>query len=70
MPKHRSVWVANITVTDPETSFPVEIEVRKDLETGAMSGLDCSFLAQMEEQDAVCDPYNPGHLIEIPDDEF
>ena len=68
-PKHKSIWVAHVTVTDPDTKLPVEVEIRKDLETGAMVGLDGSFLAQMDEQDTVCDPYNPGELIEIPNNE-
>jgi hypothetical protein len=37
------------------------------MESGAMVGIDGSFLAQ--EVDEVRNPYNPG-LLDIPDDEY
>lgn len=64
---HPTVMVAHITVKDPDTGGDVEIEIRKDKVTGAMVGLDGSWLEQFDEPAA--DPYNPGQFLDIPDDE-
>ena len=64
MTKH----VATITVLDPDTKLPVEVEIRKDPESGAMIGFDGSFLHQMGDEDVVVSPYD-GARIGIPDDE-
>lgn len=64
----RTKHVALIHVQDPDTGGIVPVEIRK-LETGAMVGLDGSFLEQLEEGDIVFSPYSDNELLEIPDDE-
>lgn len=66
-PPHPTVPVATVTVIDPDTKAPVEVEIRKDKVTGAMVGLDGSWLEQHD--DNPCDPYNPGATLLIPDNE-
>jgi len=62
----RTRFVGLVTITDPDTQCPVEIEIRK-LETGALVGLDGSFLAQ--DVGPVFSPYDDGEELEISDDE-
>ena len=58
-----------MTVIDPDTDLEVSLEIRK-LDSGAMIGLDCSFLEQLDEDDEVWSPYDKHTLIDIPDDEL
>jgi len=63
----KSKFITIITVIDPDTSAPVDVEIRK-LENGAMVGLDGSFLEQ--DVGPVYSPYDWNtEEIEIPDDE-
>lgn len=59
-------YIASITVTDPDTNLPVEIEIRKDDESGCMVGIDGAILDSDED---VYSPYTEGAILEIPDDE-
>ena len=65
--KHPTKYVSSVTVIDPDTNAPVELEIRKELHTQAMIGIDASFLEQ--DVGPVYDPYNPHTELEIPDDE-
>lgn len=58
--------VTTVTVIDPDSKLPVEVEIRK-LETGGMVGIDGSYL----EGDVgdVYSPYDNGVQLNIPDDE-
>ena len=56
----KSVYVCNTTVIDPDTKLPVEMEIRKCQESGAMIGLDGSFLENTDEK--IRNPYNKGYL--------
>ena len=62
----KSKFIDVIRIEDPDTLAYVEIEIRK-LETGAMVGIDGSYL----EQDVgdVYSPYDKDEIIEIPDNE-
>jgi hypothetical protein len=62
----KTTYVDTVTVTDPDTNLPVDVEIRK-MATGAMVGIDGSYL----EQDVgdVCSPYDKYQLLDIPDDE-
>jgi len=62
----KSIPVTCVTVTDPDSKAPVEVEIRKLVESGAMVGIDASYLAS--DVDEIRNPYNPG-TIEVPDDE-
>jgi len=61
-----TIPVTGVTVIDPDSKLPVAVEIRKCVESGAMVGIDASFLEQ--DVDEVRNPYNPG-LLDIPDDE-
>lgn len=61
-----TIPVTCLTVIDPDSKLPVEVEIRKCVESGAMVGIDGSYLEQ--EVDEIRNPYNPG-LLGIPDDE-
>jgi hypothetical protein len=62
-----SKFVAVVSVTDPDTNLPVEIEIRK-LETGAMIGLDGSYLEQLGDDEQPNNPYCEGKIL-VPLDE-
>jgi len=57
--------IADITVIDPDSHEEIAVEIRKCLDSGAMVGLDGSYL---ETDNEVRNPYNQGFL-EIPDNE-
>jgi hypothetical protein len=66
--KHPTVHVQTVTVTDPDNGAPTQVEIRKDKVTGAMVGIDGSYLEQ--DVGTVYDPYNRnGVALVIPDDE-
>jgi hypothetical protein len=69
--RHPTVHVTTITVTDPETRNPVVVEIRKDLLTGAMVGIDGSYLEQDvgEVRDPYLPPFPGDGVLDIPDDE-
>ena len=62
----KSVYVCNTTVIDPDTKLPVELEIRKFQESGAMIGIDGSFL---ETDEKIRNPYNKGWMSVIGWDE-
>jgi len=45
-PTEETSYIKTITVTDPDTGGDVEVEIRKCLNSGAMVGIDASFLEQ------------------------
>jgi hypothetical protein len=66
-PKLETTFVQVVTVTDPDSKLPVEIEIRK-LESGGMVGIDASWLAA--DGSATYSPYDKGVELDIPDDEL
>lgn len=62
---HPSKVLQEVSIMDPDTGNIVTLEVRKDLETGALVGLDGSYLENTDEP--VYDPYNFGHQINVED---
>jgi hypothetical protein len=56
-----------VTVTDPHTGGDVEVEIRKDLVSGAMVGIDGSYLEQ--DVGPVRSPYDRDVILIVPDDE-
>jgi hypothetical protein len=66
-PAHPTKFVQHVTVRDPDTGLDVELEIRKDVATGALVGLDGSYLGQ--DVGPIYDPYNRGEELDIRDDE-
>jgi hypothetical protein len=64
--KIRSRFVIVVTVTDPDSNLPVDVEIRK-LENGAMMGIDASYLDQ--DVGPVYSPFDRNMEVCIPDDE-
>ena len=42
--KLNGVFIKEVTVIDPDSNAPVELEIWKDQETGGIFGVDSSFL--------------------------
>lgn len=66
MEKIKTKFITVVTVIDPDSGAPVEVEIRK-LETGPMVGIDGSWLEQ--EMEPTYSPYDNGAELDIPDDE-
>ena len=67
MKNHSTKCVAIVTITDPDTGNPVEIEIRKNQVTGLMVGLDETILKDLDAP--IYDPYNKHEMLDIPDNE-
>jgi hypothetical protein len=61
-----SIFVAQVTVVDPITGLPCDVEIRR-LDDGTLVGLDAAFLERSD-----VDPISPydGHSFRIPEDEL
>jgi len=57
--------VTTITVTDPETSAPVQVSIYKEETSGGMFGVDSSYLEQ-ENIFQIQSPFG-GHLTQLID---
>ena len=62
----KTVYVTKMMTIDPDTKLLVEIEIRKCVDSGAMIGIDSSYLATAEH---IRNPYNDGFLNVTEDDE-
>jgi hypothetical protein len=62
----QTIHVKTITVIDPDSGGEVEVEIRKCVDSGAMIGIDGSYL---ESEQPVRNPYQTRGKLIIPDDE-
>lgn len=67
-PKINSKHVTTITVTDPDSNAPVDIEIIK-METGPMVGIDSSYFDQLDEDEHPHSPYDVDYDIFVPEEE-
>ncbi len=72
--RHETKFVKCITVIDPDTGGECEVEIRKDIVSGALVGLDGSWLAQLDgdtedDDNHPLSPYDAGVVLVVPDDE-
>jgi len=61
----KSKFVTLVEVLDPDTGNLIDVEIRK-LETGAMIGIDGSYL--MDTDGDVYSPYDENETVEVEDD--
>lgn len=57
-------FIKEVTVIDPATNAPVDIAIYKDLDSGAMFGVDSSYIVTLSDDDPVSNPFN-GNDIEL-----
>lgn len=62
-----AIFAGTITVIDPDTQAPVELEIWKDGQSGIMLGVDASYLDQVSR--SIANPYNKGRLRAPPDND-
>lgn len=67
LPPVKSKAVKVITVTDPDTGLPCDLEIRK-LATGELVGVDAAYTERLVDEIGFNNPYAPGE-VEIPSDE-
>jgi hypothetical protein len=63
----KSKAVTTVTVTDPDTGLPCDLEIRK-LATGELVGVDAAYIERLVDEIGFNNPYAPGE-VEIPSDE-
>ncbi len=51
-------FITQLVVRDPDTDMPTELEIWQDPTSGALFGIDASFLDQVD--DTIRSPYNPA----------
>lgn len=60
--------VTTVTVIDPDTNLPVDVEIRK-MANGLMVGLDGNYLETISDDEHPNSPYNDGVKLIVPDNE-
>ncbi len=66
-----AILVKTVTVTDPDTSAPVQVSIYKHESANAMFGIDSSFVEQNFEDDEtpmISDPFNADCFVELFDE--
>lgn len=61
-----TIQLGTVTLTDPDTYLPVELTILKDTASGAIVGIDTSFLTNTNEP--VYSPYNRRHTLDVDDE--
>ncbi len=56
-------FITQITITDPDTRAPVEMEVWKDPTSGGLFAIDASFLDAIAEE--IPSPFNPHTSLHL-----
>lgn len=60
---NNSKFVAEISVTDPDTNNAIDIAIYKH-ENGGMFGIDSSYITQvLDDNEPVPDIFNPGESV-------
>lgn len=62
-------FVAEVSVTDPDSGLPVELSVYKDNASGGVFAVDNSFLVTLDDDDPVIEPFN-GQEVTLIDGPF
>lgn len=57
-------WVRTVSVTDPDSELPVEVDIYKDRDSGGLFGVDGSYLVTLGDDDPVSNPFN-GNDIQL-----
>jgi len=59
-------YIAEIAVQDPDSNSMVDVTIYKDRNSGAMFGVDSSYILTLSDDDPVIDPFN-GHNVILND---
>lgn len=66
---NKADFVKEIIVTDPDTNAPVKMAIYKDRTTGAIFGVDSSYILTLSDDDPVYEPIDGNEVLLIePDD--
>ena len=69
---NKAKYVQEITVTDPDSGEEVSVSIYKDESSGAMLGVDSSYIEQCfdDDEDVVIDsPFDDGTRLELTEGE-
>lgn len=61
----KAFFIETITVTDPDSNAPVELEVYKDEQSGGLFALDASYLEQDVVNNEIPSPFNKDYMIKL-----
>ena len=62
-PVNKAHHVAELTVLDPDSNAPVQVSIYKDSISGAMFGIDSSYLLTLSDEDTVIEPFNGKDVL-------
>lgn len=62
--QNKADWVKTVSVTDPDSELPVEVDIYKDRDSGGLFGVDGSYLVTLSDDDPVSNPFN-GNDIQL-----
>ena len=57
-------FIETITVIDPDTNAPVELEVYKDEQSGGLFAIDSSYLDQVVDNE-IPSPFNKYYMLKL-----
>lgn len=65
----KAMFVQEVTVTDPDTQMLVQVSIYKDPTSGALFGIDSSFVEQVMEceESTVTEPFNNSRVMLVED---
>jgi hypothetical protein len=58
-----AIFIETITINDPDTNAPVELEVYKDEGSGGIFAIDSSYLEQVENE--IPSPFKQLHMLKL-----
>ena len=58
-----AIYVTEVTVTDPDSKQPVDLEVWKDPQSGGLLAVDASFVERVE--GIILSPFNRGTVLHL-----
>jgi hypothetical protein len=59
---NKADYVKEVSVVDPDTGLPVDVAIYKDRESGALFGVDSSYILTLSDEDPVNNPFNGSEI--------
>jgi len=62
--KMKTEYITEVSVLDPDSQHTIQVAIYKDLASGAMFGLDSSFVEQVD-PDSIPSPFNKDGTLTL-----
>ena len=60
---NKADYILTKTINDPDFGGAVDVALYKDRESGAIFGIDCSYILTLSEDDPVNNPFNGDEIL-------